>query len=154
MLRACVFPLLNDNCFLVFYYRKRKEIAYLIGKVDDGRFHVLVSLGKNITDHVTYKRASVAEGNQQSLPPRTCAKDKAIILYTCRHENHHFGKSRHLSDSLVSLFSQSLQKTAFSPLDIAHERHEQHLLLHHCCHSQIILFKAQIFVHAIVSITM
>ena len=80
MLRACMFPLLNDNCFLVFYYRKRKEIADLIGKVDDERFHVLVSLGKNITDHGTYKRASVAEGNQQSLP---CAHVQRVKQSFC-----------------------------------------------------------------------
>jgi len=30
--------------------------------MDDERFHVLVSLGKKITDYGTDKRASVAEG--------------------------------------------------------------------------------------------
>ena len=33
--------------------------------MDDERFHVLVSLGKKITDYGADKRASVAEGNQQ-----------------------------------------------------------------------------------------
>ena len=41
---------------------KRKEIIDLIGKMDDERFHVLVSLGKKITDYGTDKRASVVEG--------------------------------------------------------------------------------------------
>ena len=82
-----------------------------------------------------------------------CAKGKAIVLYVCQHENRHFGKSRHLSNLLASLCSQSLQKmhlVRFKLFGIAHEHHEQHLLLRHCCH--IILFKAQIFVHTIVRI--
>ena len=86
------------------------------------------------------------------VTPHACTKDKAIVLYVCRHKNRHFGKSRHLSDLLASLFSRSLQKTAFSPL--AYEHHEQHLLSHHCCHPHIILIKAQIFLHAIVNIAM
>ena len=54
------------------------------------------------------------------LLPRACMRKrgKAIVLYVCWHENHHFGKSRDLGDSLASLFSQSVQKTAFSPLQI------------------------------------
>ena len=43
---------------------------------------------------------------------------QSFCSYICRHENHHFGKSRNLSDLLASLFSWSLQKTAFSPLQI------------------------------------
>ena len=84
-------------------------------------------------------------------------KGKAVILYVCQHKNCHFGKSRHLSDLLANLFSRSLQQTAFSPLQIfgiAYERHEQHLLLCHCCPSHIILIKAQTFLHAIVNIAM
>ena len=57
------------------------------------------------------------------------AKHSSFILMFCglvifiknfdpMNENHHFGKSRDLGDSLASLFSQSAQKTAFSPLQI------------------------------------
>lgn len=42
---------------------KRKEVTDLIGKMDDERFHVLVSLGKKITDYGTDKRTSVTEGS-------------------------------------------------------------------------------------------
>ena len=62
-------------------------------------------------------------------------------------------KPRHLSNSLASLFSQSPQKlplVLFKLFGIAHEHHEQHPLLSHCCHSHIILFKAQISLHSIV----
>ena len=62
-------------------------------------------------------------------------RGKVIILYVCQHENHHFGKSRDLSDSLVSLFSQSVQKlplVLFKLLSKARTRHEQHLLLPYC----------------------
>ena len=52
------------------------------------------------------------------ITPYTYAKGKAIVLYICQHKNHHFGKSRHLSDLLACLFSLSLQKTSFSPLQI------------------------------------
>ena len=84
-------------------------------------------------------------------------RSKAIVLYMCQHENRHFGKSKHLSDLLASLFSWSQKKlplVLFKSFDIAQKHHEQHLLLRHCCHSHIILYKAQIFLHAIVSIAM
>ena len=59
-------------------------------------------------------------------------RGKVIILYVCRHENHHFGKSKDLGDSLASLFSQSAQKLPLVPFKSfgkAHAHHEQHLLL-------------------------
>ena len=62
-------------------------------------------------------------------------RGKAIILYVCRHENHHFGKSRDLGDSLASLFSQSAQKlplVLFKSFGKAHAHHEQHLLIPYC----------------------
>ncbi|XP_065882563.1 U5 small nuclear ribonucleoprotein 200 kDa helicase-like [Dysidea avara] len=40
---------------------KRREITALIGKMSDECFHVLVSLGKKITDYGSEKKASVAE---------------------------------------------------------------------------------------------
>ena len=36
------------------------------------------------------------------VTPRACARGKVIGLYVyrrCRHENRHFGRSRHLSDT-------------------------------------------------------
>ena len=86
-------------------------------------------------------------------------RGEAITLYVsavCWQENCHFGKSRHLSDLLASLLSQSPQKLPlllFKSFGIAHKRHEHHLLLRHCCHSHIILLKHKSF-YTIVNITM
>ena len=62
-------------------------------------------------------------------------RGKAIILYVCWHENHHFGESRDMSDLLASLFSQSAQKlplVLFKSFGKAHAHHEQHLLIPYC----------------------
>ena len=83
------------------------------------------------------------------LPRAHAQKGKAMVLYVCRHENHHFRKLRDLSDLLASLFSQSAQKlplVLFKSFGKAHARQEQHLLLLHCT-----LFKAQVFLHRHVS---
>ena len=41
---------------------------------------------------------------------------QSLCSYISRHENRHFGKSRNLGDLLASLFSWSLQKTAYSSI--------------------------------------
>ena len=72
------------------------------------------------TDTV-YKSCMLQVSHVSTVIFTPCAhaqKGKAIVLYVCRHENHHFGKSRDLGDSLASLFGQNAQNTAFSPLQI------------------------------------
>ena len=49
--------------------------------MDDERFHVLVSLGKKITDYGADKRASVAEGNQKPSCVIICVFKGAVCWY-------------------------------------------------------------------------
>ena len=61
--------------------------------------------------------------NYNMFTPRACARDKVVGLYACHRrsclpQNHHFERSRHLSDSQTSRSVRIGKKTGFSALQI------------------------------------
>ena len=113
------------------------HFASLFGGLSYLRHHVFLKLPLSAV-------VSVQSFCTQLLLPRASMRKrgKTIVLYVCWHENHHFGKSRHLNDMLASLFSQSAQKTTFSPVQIVWQRSRMSWTASFTSLLHFILFKA------------